>query len=203
MHSEYPWLLPAVGIHPNEYAERSIPDIENIEELIGKGKVVAVGETGLDYYRDFSPKEAQKELFRRHINIARKCRLPVIIHTRNSTDDAIQILQEEDYHAGVFHCYSGTLEQAHQIIDLGLYLGFGGFLTFSKKTREIFRHLPVDRVVLETDAPFLAPQGHRGARNEPAFIIETLGTAATLTGMPAKDLGSVLENNARTLFSIK
>jgi TatD DNase family protein len=202
MSKTYKWLLPAIGIHPNEEAEESIIHIGEIEQLCTTGEVVGIGETGLDYYRNYSPREAQQRLFRLHINLARKLNLPLIVHTRNSIDDAVKILKHEDYRKGVFHCYSGTYEQAKKIIDLGFYLGFGGVLTFSKNMREVFQHIPLDSIVFETDSPFLAPAGHRGKRNEPAFIYETLHFASSIKGIPAEQIEMITDRNARQLFSL-
>lgn len=202
MGKKVDWLKPAIGIHPNEAAQELIKEVEKIEAMLEQGSVFAIGETGLDYYRDFSPRDAQKELLRRHIDIAKKNNLPLLIHTRRSIDDAIKILQEGNYHRGVFHCYSGTLEHAKTIIDMGFYIGFGGVLTFSKQTQEIFQKLPTDRILLETDAPFLAPAEHRGKRNEPAFIMETLSTAASILNVKPQHLEEIVDNNATILFSL-
>jgi TatD DNase family protein len=203
MSGELPHLLPAVGIHPNEAADESIKEMGKIEKLLSNVGVVAVGETGLDYYRDFSPREAQKELFRMHIALARKNGLPLLIHTRNSLEDAIQILKEEDFHRGVFHCYSGSYEQAKIVIDMGFYISFAGVLTYSRRAREIIQKLPHDRILLETDAPFLAPVGHRGRRNEPAYISETLNFAANTLDIIPERLEVILDRNARALFSFQ
>jgi TatD DNase family protein len=196
------WLLPAVGIHPNEAAAETINDLGAIEEILKSEKVYAVGETGLDYYRDFAPREAQVELFVGHIRLARKYGLPLLIHTRNSIEEAIQVLKDERFSRGVFHCFSGTVEQARQVINLGFYLGFGGTLTFSKRSREVFRVLPFERIMLETDAPFLPPQSHRGERNEPSYIAETMASAAQLLNRSAEVLEGIFEKNASELFAI-
>jgi TatD DNase family protein len=164
---------------------------------------VAVGETGLDYYRDFSPREAQKELFRLHIVLAKDRNLPILIHTRNSIEDAISILEFENFHNGVFHCYSGSYEQAKRILDIGFYISFAGVLTFSRRVRELIKRLPRDRLLLETDAPFLSPAGHRGKRNEPAFIIETLRAAADILNVLPGKLETILDRNASLLFAFK
>jgi len=195
-------ILPAAGIHPNETAEESFEDMIEIEKVVSETKIYAIGETGLDYYRNFAPRDAQKRLFRRHIVLAKKHNLPLLIHTRSSIDDTIKILQEEDYHKGVFHCYSGTYRQAKLILNMGFYLSFGGPLTFSKHPREVFKNLPLDRILLETDAPYLAPQGHRGERNEPSFIIETLNTATQILSMQSNKLEKILDQNATTLFAL-
>jgi len=198
----YAWLLPAVGIHPNEAAEQSLREMSSIVDIVENNRVCAIGETGLDYYRDFSPRKAQRDLFREHISLARIKNLPLLIHTRNSIDDAIRILKEEDYHYGVFHCYSGSYEQAKIILSMGYYLGFGGILTFSRQMRDVFKKLPNDRIILETDAPFLAPVGHRGQRNEPAYILETLNFAAGTLEMLPEQLEDIIDANARELFRL-
>ncbi len=200
MANEHPWLLPAVGIHPNEAAAQSINEMGRIEGILERSQVTAIGETGLDYYRDFSPRDAQRELFRLHIRLARKWRLPLLIHTRNSLDDAIAVLEAEGCCRGVFHCYSGSWEQARKVIDMGFYVGFAGVLTFSKRAREVMQELPVDRLLIETDAPFLAPAGHRGKRNEPAFITETLHCAANVLDIMPEKLEAILDENAERLF---
>ena len=201
MAGKHPWLLPAVGIHPNEAADQSIKEMGRISAILEKEKVVAVGETGLDYYRDFSPREAQKELFRLHIALARERHLPLLIHTRNSVEQAITVLASEDYHCGVFHCYSGTWENARDIIEMGYYISFAGVLTFSRQAREVIQKVPLDRLLLETDAPFLAPQGHRGKRNEPAFITEILYCAANILDLTPENLTVILDRNAQRLFA--
>ena len=201
MAREHPWLLPAVGIHPNEAAAQSINEMGRIEGILKESQVTAIGETGLDYYRDFSPRDAQQELFRLHIRLASTRRLPLLIHTRNSLDDAISVLESEGYCCGVFHCYSGSLEQARKVIDMGFYVGFAGVLTFSKRAREVMQQLPIDRLLLETDAPFLAPAGHRGKRNEPAFIKETLHCAANVLDIMPERLEAILDENSERLFT--
>lgn len=202
MSEKFPKLLPSVGIHPNENADESISDMADIEKISQEKNVIAIGETGLDYYRDFSPKDAQRELFLCHIRIAKRHNLPLIIHTRNSIDDAIRILKQEGYYKGVFHCYSGTVEYAKKIIDLGFYLGFGGTLTFSKKVRELFKMLPLEKIVLETDAPFLAPEGYRGRRNEPAYLLNILHTAAVIREIPQEKMEEITDRNAHKLFHL-
>ena len=202
MANKEPWLLPAIGIHPNETAQELIKEMDEIEALLKQAKIIAIGETGLDYYRNFSPRDAQKELFRKHIELAKKNNLPLLIHTRNSASDVIKILKEEAYHLGVFHCFTGTYEQAKVILDIGFYLGFGGVLTFSRLTQDVFKKLPANKILLETDAPFLAPVKHRGKRNEPAYIMETLYTAAQLLEVIPDDLEKIFDLNAATLFSL-
>ena len=144
MYHSREWVVPAVGIHPNESAGGSIKCMEEIDALAGKPGVVAIGETGLDYYRDRSPRDAQQELFRMHIRIAIDRALPLLIHTRNSVDEAIVMLESEPRARGVFHCFSGTIDQAQRVIEMGFYLGFGGVLTFSRPAREVFKKVPLE-----------------------------------------------------------
>ncbi len=202
MGKKYENILPAIGIHPNEIADKLLAHVTRIDQLCKQNRVVAIGETGLDYYRNFSPRDAQQSLFREHISIARKNNLPLIIHTRNALDDAIRILQEENYHRGVFHCYSGTYEQAKRIIDLGFYLGFGGTLTFSQKVREVFKLIPLSSIVFETDAPFLTPINYRGQRNEPAFMVDVVNLAVSLKNIGRDEIELITDQNARNLFLI-
>jgi TatD DNase family protein len=197
---KYPLLLPAIGIHPNDAAGELMGDLSDIEEIPRHERIFAIGETGLDYYRDITSREAQQKLFRRHIEIARKFNLPLLIHTRNSVQDAIEILKQEQYGRGVFHCYNGTLEQAKVIISMGFYLGFGGMLTFSKRAREVFREIPLDRIVFETDAPFLSPSSYRGKRNEPAYIKEAIGAGALLHDISEERIVQATDMNAHYLF---
>lgn len=202
MQKNHDWLIPAVGIHPNEAAVESLSDFAAIEDICRTFAVCAIGETGLDFYRDYAPRSAQAELFRRHIRLAHDLGLPLLIHTRNSFDETLAILEAERYHRGVFHCFSGTAEQAQRCVRLGFFLGFGGTLTFSKKIREVFRVVPPEKILLETDAPFLAPQNHRGQRNEPSFLRETLRAAAQLAGQPESALEEQFDRNAASLFSL-
>ncbi len=200
MAEQVDWLMPAVGIHPHEASPQALDTFREIEKLTADAHVVAIGETGLDYYREFASAEQQRVLFRRHIALARKTALPLLIHTRKSIDEAIDILRQEDIHAGVFHCYSGNYEQACSILDMGFYLGFGGVLTFSTKVKDVFKRVPADRILLETDAPYLAPVPYRGKRNEPAYIIETMRVAAQVLGMKMHHLKKILDDNATALF---
>jgi len=201
-HRDHPWLVPAAGIHPNEAAAEALNDFCVIEEIVRSQPVCPVGETGLDFYRDRAPRPAQEELFLRHIRLARDLGRPLLIHTRNSIDETLAVLESERYYRGVFHCFSGTQEQARRCLQLGFHLGFGGALTFSKKMREVFRIVPLERILLETDAPFLPPQGHRGQRNEPSFMRETLRAAVQLIGRPEEILEEQFDRNASLLFSL-
>ncbi len=202
MYEEYDWLRPAVGIHPHEASDSTLMAMHEMEECAVREDVVAVGETGLDYYREFAPAQAQRELFRKHIALARKVGLPLLIHTRKSIDDAIDILRQEDFHRGVFHCYSGNYEQACIIMDMGFYLGFGGVLTFSPRVQDVFKRVSANRILMETDAPYLAPVPYRSKRNEPAYLVETMRVASHILGIKRDRLEKVVDDNATTLFSL-
>jgi TatD DNase family protein len=163
---------------------------------------VAIGEIGLDYHYDFAPREVQRAVFAAQVALALEMSRPVIIHTREATDDTVAVLREagQGRVRGVMHCFSGTIDEARMALDLGFFISLAGILTFPKaeSLREVARFVPVDRVLVETDAPFLAPVPYRGKRNEPAWVAETIGRLAAVKGMPLETLGaSVSENFAR------
>lgn len=194
----------AVGVHPHEAAcfAGRLPD--GMSELALHPRVVAVGETGLDYYYDHSPRDVQRACFREHIRQAGKIGKPLIIHGRDSYDDLRMILGEECRGTvkGVVHCFSGTEEDAADLLRMGLYLSFGGPLTFKKNDdlRELFRTIPEDRILLETDSPWLAPHPLRGRRNEPSYVRLVYDRAAEIRGVPPERLAAAIFRNAAQLF---
>lgn len=196
----------SVGTHPhNAHEELDIP-VERIVELAKHPKVVAIGEAGLDYHYRHSTPEAQAEGFRRHVAAARETGLPLEIHTRDADDDTIAILQDE--HAkgafpAVLHCFTGGRELAMRALDLGLYVSFSGVITFknSEALREIARDVPLDRVLVETDAPFLAPMPFRGKRNEPAYVVRTAAALASIKGVTGDEIVRVTTENFFRLYS--
>ncbi len=194
----------AVGVHPHEAANASgrLPD--EIREMAQRSRVVAVGETGLDYYYDHSPRDQQRSCFRDHIRYALEIGKPLIIHGRDSYDDLRSILREETGGAakGVVHCFSGTGEDAADLLDMGFFLSFGGPLTFKKSDslRDLFRTLPEDRILLETDSPWLAPHPFRGKRNEPSYVRPVYERAAEIRGLTLEGLAVSMSNNAALLF---
>ena len=195
----------SVGTHPhNAHEELDIP-LERIIELSKHPKVVAIGEAGLDYHYQHSTPAAQAEGFRRHIAAARETGLPLEIHTREADEDTIAILEEE--HAkgafpAVLHCFTGGRELAMRALDLGLYVSFSGVITFknSEALREIARDVPLDRLLVETDAPFLAPIPFRGKRNEPAYVVRTAAALAAVKGVSADDLARATTDNFFRLY---
>jgi TatD DNase family protein len=193
----------AVGIHPHQagqFFEDLDKAVSDVERVAAGMSVVAIGEIGLDYHYDFSPREAQQAVFRRQLRLARDFRLPVVIHTREADEDTVRILKEERAESigGVFHCFTGGAALARQALDLGFLVSFAGILTFPRagELRVVAADVPSDRVLVETDAPFLAPVPHRGKRNEPAWVRHVL---LTLAGLYGED-PDVLEARIDTTF---
>ncbi|MCC7201376.1 MAG: TatD family hydrolase [Nitrospirae bacterium] len=206
---EHDFIYAAVGIHPHDVKDFS--DGENvsktIRELASGKKVVALGETGLDYHYMHSPAKAQQEHFRLEINLAKSMGLPVIVHSREAKDDTLQILKEEDIAAagGVLHCFSGDMDMAEKAMGMGLYISFSGVITFKNagKILDIVAAVPLDRILIETDAPFLTPHPHRGKRNEPAYVRYVAEKIAEVKNIPLDELGQVVMSNASRLFNIQ
>lgn len=196
----------AVGIHPHEAGKEGLDDPAPLIDLAAHPRVVAVGESGLDYFYDFSPRERQVASFRTHVRAARATGLPLIVHTRDADDDTMDLLEAEMAEGGftgVIHCYSSSRRLGERAVALGLYLGIGGILTFrnSETLREIVRDMPLDRLLLETDAPFLAPVPRRGKTNEPAYTAHIAKALADLRGLPVAEVEGVTTANFHRLFA--
>lgn len=193
-----------VGVHPHESGEFSDQILPELTHLAGDTLVVAIGEIGLDYYRDWSPREAQRETFRQLIRLARQVDLPVIIHDREAHQEVLTILREEkaDEIGGVFHCFSGDWEMARQCLDLNFFLSVTGAVTYKKGSvlEEVVRRAPLNTLLLETDAPYLAPKPFRGQRNEPAFLVHTAAHVAGLRGISLETLSVAVLDNTRRAF---
>ena len=199
----HPDVFAAVGIHPHDASTLDAAALAQLEALAGDPRVVAIGEMGLDYYRDLSPRHVQEEAFRAQIGLARKTDLPIVIHDRDAHARIIQILKDEQVSRGVLHCFSGDINLARQAVDLGLYVSFAGTITYDgAKAREIITRIPVDRMLVETDCPYLAPVPFRGKRNEPAYVTYVVEAAARMLGLPAEDVARITEANARRLFGL-
>ncbi len=195
-----------VGVHPHEAAEEAGIDAARLLAEAAHPKVVAFGETGLDYFYERSPRDAQAASFREHIAAARQAGLPVVIHARDADDDMAALLTEEmgrGAFGGVLHCFSSGPALADAAIDLGLYVSFSGILTFKKadELRTVAARLPLHRILVETDAPYLAPVPHRGKRNEPAFVTETARVLAALRGETVARVAEATTENFFALFS--
>ncbi|MEN8237052.1 MAG: TatD family hydrolase [Pseudomonadota bacterium] len=200
-------LYCSVGVHPHE---AQIPENqENLAQVLTQfavhDKVIGLGETGLDYYYEHSPKDAQRQAFATHIDVAKHTKLPLIVHTRDAEVDTIDLLKAEQGNmTGVMHCFSGSQDLADKSLDLGFYISISGIVTFKKANdlKDIVKRLPLDRVLLETDAPYLAPVPLRGKRNEPAFMVHTAQVVADLMGITAEKLALATTENFSKLFNL-
>lgn len=193
----------AVGIHPHDARTADEAALERLEALAGEPGVVAIGEIGLDYYRDLSPRHIQEKAFCDQIALARKKGLPVVVHDRDAHAKVMQILREKGVERGVLHCFAGDLGIAKQALDLGLYLSFAGNITYDgSKAAEVIRKMPVDRLLVETDCPYLTPVPFRGKRNEPAYVRYVAERVAAILGMRAEEIGNLTERNTRRCFGL-
>jgi len=201
----HPNVFASVGVHP-DHQDCEEPTVERLVELARHSKIVAIGETGLDYYR--LPREAvdwQRERFRTHIRAARKAGKPLIIHTRSAADDTLAIMRDEDAGGvgGVMHCFTESWDVARQALALGFYISFSGIVTFKSAAdlREVARQVPLDRLLVETDSPYLAPVPYRGKRNEPAYVRHVADLIADLRGLPVKAVDEATTENFFRLFN--
>ena len=202
----FPNVWCSVGIHPHEAEKELLDSPAALTQAAQHPKVVGIGETGLDYYYEHSPRAEQIKNFRAHIEAARQTGLPVIVHTRDADGDTIMVLREEmakKPFTGLIHCFTGTKRLADAALELGLYISVSGIATFKKsdELRAVLKDVPLDRLLVETDAPFLAPMPHRGKRNEPAFVRHTAAALATLKGVGAQELEDATTANFLRLFS--
>ena len=204
----YPSIYATIGVHPHDAKLFNDAVEEGLLHLVSQsGRVIAWGEIGLDYHYDHSPREVQREVFRRQLRLARKANLPVVIHSRSADDETIDILREEltgYVRAGVLHCFGGSLAMARQAIELGFYISFAGNLTFKKAAdlRSVALALPLNRLMIETDCPYLTPAPFRGRRNEPARVIETARCLAELQGREVEEIGRLTSENFGQLFRV-
>jgi TatD DNase family protein len=202
----YPFFYATVGIHPHDASKSTDEILQNLAHLTNHPKVIAVGEIGLDYHYDFSPREVQHHIFREQLKIAEAAKKPVVIHTREAWDDTIQVVRDHwnTSQGGIMHCFSGNPEQAKQALDLGFYLSFGGIVTFPKalEIQESARQVPLEKILVETDAPYLAPVPKRGKRNEPAYMIETVRKLAQLRGVTEQAIADSTTTNFQRLCNL-
>lgn len=203
MSEKYDFLYAAVGVHPHEAEETGEEDLKEIKKLYNNKKVVAVGEIGLDYHYDFSPREKQLEFFETQLVLANELGLPVIVHDREAHEDTLNLLKKHKPQ-GVVHCFSGSSEMAKEIIKLGMYIGLGGAITFknAKKPVEVAEFLPLNRLLLETDAPYMTPVPFRGQRCDSSHIIYTAEKIAEIKKLDAQMIIDVCNSNAKTLFKV-
>ena len=200
----YPFVYAAVGTHPDTADEVNDEVIAEYRQLCRHEKVKAIGEIGLDYYYESIPREIQQQAFRLQMELARETGLPVIIHERDAHDDGMKMIKEFPDVRGVFHCYSGSAEMARQLVKLGWYIGFTGVLTFknARKAVETAQSIPLDRIVLETDCPFMAPEPFRGKRNHPGYLYRMAERLAEIRGLSVEDIHAITTENGKRLYNI-
>ena len=201
--NKYSFVYATIGFHPDEIEGYSDEAEKKLEELAKNKKVLAIGEIGLDYHWMTRPKEEQWEIFRRQLRLARKLNKPVVIHTREAMEDTINILNEFPDITGILHCYPGSVETARRMIDR-FYLGIGGVLTFknAKKLVDVVKEIPIERLVIETDCPYMAPTPYRGQRNEPIYTEEVVKKMAELKNMSYEDVVRITNENTRKAFKM-
>ncbi|MBR3974581.1 MAG: TatD family hydrolase [Clostridia bacterium] len=203
LSEKYPFIYTALGVHPHECSDAQNDELEQIEKLLSHNKCVAVGEIGLDYHYDFSPRELQLDFFEKQLILANKYNLPVIVHDREAHADTMNLLKKYKP-KGVVHCFSGSVETAKEVVALGMYIGLGGAVTFknAKKPLEVAAFVPTDKLLLETDCPYMSPVPFRGKRNDSTLIPYTAQTIAQVKDIDVQQLIDITNNNAKKLFSI-
>ncbi len=201
---KYPFIYAEVGFHPCDVGEITDADWEQMKTLIAHPKVVAVGEIGLDYYWDSVPRDIQKKWFKTQLEYAMQIDKPVVIHSRDATNDLLEILKEYRPKKAVLHCFSGSVETLKEIVKLGLSISMGGVVTFknARKAVECIKAVPLDRLMLETDCPFLTPEPFRGKLNRPDYTIYTAQKIAELRGMDTQEIIDITNKNAKLMFNI-
>jgi TatD DNase family protein len=203
----YDSVYTAIGTHPHDARLYDDAAEQNIKNLINNNHVIAWGEIGLDFHYDNSPRNVQLEVFKRQLRAARECDLPVVIHTREAEAETIEILKTEYEGAsrrGVFHCFSGSMDLAERAIEIGFMISFSGIVTFKKADglREVAKQVPLDRLLIETDCPYLTPIPYRGKRNEPAYVVEVACCLATLHGVDVEDMARITTENFKRFFDL-
>jgi TatD DNase family protein len=204
---QHDWIYATIGIHPHEAKEATEEHFARLDELAHHPRVIAWGEMGLDYYYDHSPRDVQQQVFRRQLVQARAAKLPIIIHCRDAWDDCLAII-EQDWKSsglgGILHCFTGTPADARRGLDMGFMVSFAGNVTYPKmqRLRDVARELPLDRLLTETDSPFLPPQGRRGKRNEPAFVVEVAQALANVRNLGSEEVAGITAENFRRFFRL-
>jgi TatD DNase family protein len=202
----YDFLYASIGWHPVDAIDMRDEDLAWIEKLSAHPKVVALGEMGLDYHWDKSPKDVQKDVFRKQIRLAKKLKLPIIIHNREATADIMEILREEGAEkvGGIMHCFSGSPEIAKECVNMNFYISLGGPVTFknAKKPKEVAAEVPLDKLLIETDCPYLTPHPFRGKRNEPGYVKLVAQQIAEIKGLPYEEVAETTNKNAKIIFGI-
>ncbi|MCH2546055.1 MAG: TatD family hydrolase [Alphaproteobacteria bacterium] len=203
---KYPNIYCSVGVHPHEAAQEPMVTVEQLLEKSRHHKVIGTGETGLDFFYEHSPRREQEESFRRHITACRESKLPLIVHTRDADDDTIRIMQDEmkiGEYPGLIHCFSSGQRMADAALEMGFYISVSGIATFKKaqELRDVLKTVPLEKMLIETDAPFLAPMPYRGKRNEPSYVTETNKILAELKEVDYTTCANITTDNFFSLFS--
>ena len=201
------WIYTTVGIHPHEACQVTEAHLDGLARLAKHPKVIAWGEIGLDYFYDYSPRDAQERVFRDQMALAHEARLPIIIHCRDAWADCLKLLEEVWRPAGlggILHCFTSTLEDAKRGLDIGFLISFAGNSTYPKtqNLRDVAKALPLENLLIETDSPYLAPQAYRGKRNEPAYVAEVARTLASVRDLPAEEFAARTAGNFRRFFHL-
>ena len=201
---KYSFVYASVGVHPHDSKSMTDDTVNELEELLSHPKAVAVGEIGLDYHYDFSPRDVQKKRFREQLELARRLNLPVIVHEREALNDTLEMIREYKDLCGVMHCFSGSWETAKIVLDLGWYLSFTGVITFKNARRalEVLEKMPADRIMLETDCPYLAPDPMRGRRNSSLYLPYIAEKVATLRNLTVNEVATQTKENGMRFFGI-
>lgn len=201
---KYDFIYATLGIHPHDALEATDENIKKLTELGKDKKIVAIGECGLDFFKNYTPREAQMQAFLKQIALAKTLNLPLIIHARDAGEKCFSVLQEQGAGQAVFHCFSGNLEFAKKVWDKGFYTSFTGSITYpnSDKIHEVIQNVPEELFMIETDCPFLAPQKYRGKRNEPMYVIEVAKKISEIKGMGLEQVAEISTKNAKKFFSL-
>ena len=204
LSEQYPFVYASVGTHPDSADEVNEEVLEQYRRMAQHPKVMAIGEIGLDYYYETIPRQVQQKAFRMQLALAKELDMPVIVHERNAHDDGMRIVKEFKGVTGVFHCYSGSAEMARQLVNMGWYIGFTGVLTFknARKAVETAERIPLERIVLETDCPYMAPEPFRGKRNDPGYMYRMAERLAQIRGISVEKVHEVTMENAKRLYRI-
>lgn len=202
---QFDHVYAVVGIHPHNADEATEADYAALRELANHPKVLALGEMGLDYHYDFSPRDVQRLVFERQIKLAGELNMPVVIHEREACQDVLEVVRKNPVCRGVYHCYSGSAETARELVQLGYYLGFNGVITFdnARRSHEVIRSVPLERLLLETDCPYLTPVPYRGKRNDSGLMQYSLQKMAELRGLTPEEMARITTENALRFYGLQ
>ena len=204
--NQYERIYAAVGVHPADVDKLDDNGLVIIEKMLSREKVVALGEIGLDYHFDDSPgRDCQKKWFEAQIEVAKANNMPIVVHSRDAIEDTINILKASGYYNGIIHCYSGSVESAKILLDMGFYISISGPVTFKNagKLLDVAKYIPSDRILIETDCPYLAPEPYRGKRNCPLYVKNVCEKIASLRGVDTEEFAKITKNNAKAVYKIK